>query len=468
MNLETMNKPTHCKRSWWWRLKVYILFPLLFLCVTALTVLAVYVFRELRGQWQFVDLVNKLEEEQIPTKTKDLVAIHEAATSTNNTDAWLELIAQVKSAEYTQKARGLPHVDKHWTKYEGSDPFDTSAAWPDARASIRFLGRQKSLIERIHELTAKEGLAYLPINFEGEMTEHTNAKAAFGLCQLLVLDAQVAIHLHESQRALNDLISMYRIMEYVDAIPTTAAAWYSRRIRSSAIFIGRKGLEFDLYSDEQLTELRALLSQYCAIGDRWKQHHYDDLGNVIPHFMNPAWPKHPERRYPMRGHDGLFLVNLYTDLAQIPTDDWKQFYEAVQGKMPGVIARFRSWEAPIDLRLSNAILEPMEGLAADFIDDAQLHKQALTGIAIRLYQHEHGSFPTTLAELPAFESNMLAFGDVPFGYARTDTGVVLWGSEVTQYHQELSPTLPTTDDGSKEVDINRCYVWFFEESQPPE
>lgn len=467
MTSEILPKPARRKRSWWWRLKVYVLFPLLFLCLTSLTVLAVYVFRELRGQWQFVELVNKLEQEGIPTKTKDLVAIHEAATSTTNTEAWLELMAQVKSDEYTQSARGLPHVDKPWSDYEGLDPFDTSATWPDAKAAIRFLKQQQTLLERIHALTTIEGLVYLPIKFEGEMTEYGSVKDAFKLCKLLMLDAQVAIHLHESQRALNDLISIYRIVEYVDAIPTNSAAWYSKKIRSSAIFIGRKGLQSDLYSDEQLAELAAHFTEYCAIGDRWKQYHYHELGNVIPHFMNPAWPTHPERRYPMRGHDGLFLVSLYAELAQTPTDDLKQFFEAIQGKMPGVIARFRSWEAPIDLRLSNAMLEPMEGLAAHFIDDALLHRQVLTGIALRLYQHQHGAFPKSLAELPAFESNMLAFGDVPFGYARTDTGVVLWGSEINLHHQELSPTLPITDDGSKEADTNRCYVWFFEESQPP-
>lgn len=452
------------KRSWWWRLKVYVGFPLLILVLTTMVLGGVYTVREIQGQWEFVRLVTKLEKQGIPTKTEDLVAIYEGTTSTKDTEVWLDLMNQIKSAEYKDGARGLTHVDKSWDEYEGLDPFDTSATWQDADTSMNFIAQQQELIQRIHELAAEEHIVRLPVKFEGVLTELTSVKDALELCRLIMLDAQVAIHLRESQRAINDFTTIYRIMERVDAIPATYASWYSKLIRKEAIFIGQKGIQSDLYSDKQLKELDAILSEYSIIGNRWKQYHHRELGNIIPHFMNPAWPNNPGSKYPIRGHDGLFLVNLYVELAEIPADDWKHFYGAVQAKMPDVIARFRSWEAPIDLRLSNAILEPMEALAAMFINDSQLHRQARTGIAIRLYQHQHGSFPNSLAELPPFESNMLAFGDSPFGYSRTDTGVVLWGTVVNMKNQLISSTLPVTDDGSEEADMNRPYVWFLEES----
>ena len=457
-------EPTRRKRSLWWRLIRYTGYLLLLLVSLSVVLGGVYTVRELIGQWQFVRLVTELKKQGIPTTADDLVAIHEATTSAQNTEAWVDLMRQVTSSEYKELASGLPHVDKSWDEYEGLDQFDTSATWQDATASIHFVEQHQELIRRIHELSAAEDLVRLPIKFEGIATELASVTDTLELCRLLVLDAQVAIHLRESQRAQNDLTAIYRIVKYVDATPAWFAHWYSRIIRKEAIFIAQKGLQSNLYSDNQLAELDAIFSEYCMIGNQWRQCHHHEIGNVIPHFMNPAWPQNPGSKYPIRGHDGLFLISLYVELAEIPTDDLKQFFEAIQAKMPSVIARFRSWEAPIDLRISNAILEPMEGLATSFINVAQLHRQVRHGIALRRYQYQHGMFPNSLAELPAFESSMLAYGETPFGYGRTENGVVLWGALVDMRKQLISPTLPVTDDGSEEADGIRPYVWYLEAS----
>lgn len=457
-------EPMRRKRSLWWRLIRYTGYSLLFLVSLSVVLGGVYTVRELIGQRQFVRLVTELKKQGIPTTADDLVAIHEATTSAQNTEAWVDLMRHVTSSEYQELASGLPHVDQSWNKYDYLDPFDTSATWQDASASIHFVGQHQELIRRIHELAAAEDLVRLPIKFEGAVTDLASVRNAIALGGLVLLDAQVAIHLRESGRAFDDFVTINRIAKVVEATPTTFALGSSIVLRMKTLAIVQKGLEVDLFVEDQLREVDLILADNCDIGERWKLAHHLDLGAYIPHFMNPAWPNNPGSKYPIRGHDGLFLVNLYVELAEIPTDNWEQFYAEVKAKMPGVRSRYRSWTARLDLILSNVFLEPMETVAVMHITHAQLHRQARFGVALRLYQRQNGSFPNSLAELPAFERNMLAFGDSPFGYCHKEKGVVLWGAHAAMNDQKISPTVPVIDDGSKESNVNRPYVWYLEAS----
>lgn len=329
-------EPTRRKRSLWWRLIRYTGYLLLLLVSLSVVLGGVYTVRELIGQWQFVRLVTELKKQGIPTTADDLVAIHEATTSAQNTEAWVDLMRQVTSSEYQELASGLPHVDQAWNKYDYLDPFDTSATWQDASASIHFVEQHQELIRRIHELSAAEDLVRLPIKFEGAVTDLASVRNAIALGGLVLLDAQVAIHLRESGRAFDDFVTINRIAKVVEATPTTFALGSSIVLRMKTLAIVQKGLELDLFVEDQLREIDLILADNCDIGERWKRAHHLDLGAYIPHFMNPAWPNNPGSKYPIRGHDGLFLVNLYVELAEIPTDNWEQFYAEVKAKMPGV------------------------------------------------------------------------------------------------------------------------------------
>lgn len=459
--METIAKPQSTfslTRIWRW-----FGIPLLVIGVVFTLFRGGYSIREWQGRWRFTQAVDKLEQQGIAASSKSIEAKYHSTTSDIDTLAWQELFEQLESPEFLESARGVPNFDTSVQVDDWEDSFDTSKNWKYAAASIRLVDSQRDMLQRIRELSAAPQPVRFPIQFESMNTLLPEVQNSRGLARLVWLDAQVAIHLGDSQRAYEDFVTLHHIVRHVDAVPFSICFLVSNSYKRMALSIVQKGLEQDLFTDQQLKSIDEVLAANCDIGDRWREACERELGMAAPVFIEPALAAEKEARMlPTRGHDGVYFVDMMTKLAEIPTDDWDVFYTAVGQQETEFDKDVRSWWGRIDLILTGLLAPAQKSLAEVNITFAQHYRQARHGVALRRFQHEHGAFPQSLTELPPFDKDMRGFKQQPFGYSVTPKGATLWGGPFSGKSPMISSTIPPTDQQTSESVDNRGYVWNFE------
>lgn len=422
-----------------------------------------YTLREWQGQWKLTQVIEDLESKGIDTNSEAIELAYHANTSEKDAQAWLDLLAKMDSVEFKEAAQGVPNFDSSVETDEWGDNFDTSATWKYAQVSIQFVERQQDLIHRIRELAAAPQPVRFPIRFASLNTLLPEVQNSRGLARLLWLDAQVALHLGDSQRALDDFIALHNLSRHVEAVPFAICLVVSKAFKSMALTIAQEGIEQDLFSDQQLQDIDDVLARNCDIGDEWNAYCERELGMCIPVFLDPALASEKSKKpLPARGHDAIYFINMLTQLADTPTEDWELFYKTVSQQELKFNEDVRSWWGRVDLVLTGLFLPAMTTLADSSIDTAQHYRQARYGVALRLFQHKHGKFPQSLAELPPFDRSMSAFKQQSFGYVLTPKGATLWGGKFKGNNPLISPTIPPTDQQTQESLDNRGYVWSLE------
>lgn len=422
-----------------------------------------YTLREWQGQWKLAQVIEDLESKGIDTNSEAIELAYHANTSEKDTQAWLDLLAKIDSVEFKEAAQGVPSFDSSVETDDWDDSFDTSANWKYAQVSIQFVERQQELIRRTRELAAAPEPVRFPIRFASLNTLLPEVQSSRGLARLLSLDAQVALHLGDSQRALDDFIALHNLSRHVEAVPFAICLVVSKAFKSMALTIAQEGIEQDLFSDQQLQDIDDVLARNCDIGDEWNAYCERELGMCIPVFLDPALASEKSKKpLPARGHDAIYFINMLTQLADTPTEDWELFHKTVSQQELKFNEDIRSWRGRVDLVLTGLFVPALTTLADSSIDRAQHYRQARYGVALRLFQHKHGKFPQSLVELPPFDRGMSAFKQQSFGYVLTPKGATLWGGRFKGDNPLISPTIPQTDQQTQESLDNRSYVWSLE------
>lgn len=459
--METPLKPEPIFRPM--RIVKFFGIPLLVIgCVVGLIRVG-YTLREWQGQWKLSQVIEDLKSKGISTNSEAIELAYHANTSDTDTQAWLDLLAKIDSVEFKEAAQGVPNFDSSVEIDEWGDSFDTSANWKYAQVSIPFVERQQGLVHRIRELAAAPQPVRFPIRFASLNTLLPEVQSSRGLARLLWLDAQVALHLGDSQRALDDFLALHNLSRHVEAVPFAISILVSKSFKGMALTIAQEGIEQDFFSDQQLQDIDDVLARNCDIGDEWNAYCERELGMCIPVFLDPALASEKSGKpLPARGHDAIYFIDMMTHLADIPTEDWELFYKTVSQQNVKFNEDVRSWRGRVDLVLTGLFVPALTSLSISSIDRAQHYRQARHGVALRLFQHKHGEFPQSLTELPPFDRDMRAFKQQSFGYVLAPDGATLWGGRFKGDNQLISPTIPPTDQQTQESLENRGYVWSLE------
>ena len=422
-----------------------------------------YSLREWQGRRMLSQAIEDLNQKGIPTDSESLELVYDAATSDADTEAWLDLFEKLKSPEFKEATRGIPHVDSTVELAEGEDIFDTPRDWKYSSAAIRVVDMQRAYIEQIRQLAAAPQPVRFPIYFESMNTLLPEVQDSRGLARLICLDAQVAIYLGDSQRAFDDFVTLHHLVRHVETVPFSICLLVTKSIKSMALSILQRGIEQDLFTDIQLEAIDKILLENCDIGEEWRMSCERDLGMFVPVFLDPSLTSQKKTKaLPARGHDGVFYIELMTRLAQIPTTDWDFFYKSVCEEDVRFRKEVLSWRGMIDLILTSLVAPSISTLAEISIDRAQHYRQARHGVAIRLFQHKHGKLPVSLSELSPFDPDMRAFRQQPFGYRLTPSGATLWGGKFDDDYKEIPLAIPSLDTQTIDPLYDRNYVWNLE------
>ena len=421
-----------------------------------------WTIREVQGRTAMASEMQKLTDEGFATDNDTNSKAYLESTSDEKSLQWTRVFDACNSLQFMASASGVPILDRKLEIDDFADDFDTSANWSAADVCKRFTSEQKDLLEKVRELASDPTPTYFPIVFQSTETMIPEVQSTRTVAFVLRVDAQVAIHEKDADRAFHDVRTLFALSKHVDAVPFTVPKFVGIAIRRMAIRALQKAVQIDLFAEQQLNELDKILQPYCEIGDRWRVIMSDEMTTNLPVFENPGMSMRTKTRIPARGHDAVYFIHLMRRAIEIQTDDWLHLYQNA-GKLENeMLADAKSLPKQVDLILTGILTPAFSSIAELQINESQLHRQARVAIAILLYSRRHNELPNSLSQLPDTVAALKPVGNLPFGYALVDRQSVLWGFEFSKEVQQTPSSLPVVDQPNALSLRNRALVWWFE------
>lgn len=403
--------------------------------------------------------LQKLVDEGIAVDNLAVWEIYRSRTSDEFSEDWSNLFERLRSPEFAASSAGVPTLDRRVEVDDFADDFDTSPEWAFAENCVRFTQEQSELIAQARKLAAVPEPTYFEIDFQSGDTLLPDVQSTRTVAWSLRTDSQVAMYLGDENRAFEDIVAIFGLSKNVDAVPCLVSRLAGIAVRRIGMQSLQNAIRLDLLRDDQLLEIDRLLTRYHDIDDRWQSLMIDEMSFHLPVFINPNLSMKTETFIPARGHDAVYFIDLMRRAAAIPCDDWSRLYHSSNELEMEFRQGLKSTLTSVDRIFTGVFMPPFETLAASLINDAQLHRQARIAIALRLYQHNHKKFPSTLGELPETVTALTPYGKKPFGYTCDDTQAVLWGFWLSPEQQQTLEQVPDTEQPNTDSSNDRQVVW---------
>ncbi len=311
----------------WWLIISIFGAPFLLIAFGLFVFRVGYTLRELSGRRAMEVELQKLVSDEYPIDDNSIDELYRSRTSADHTVEWLALFAIVESAEFKESCAGVPALDR---TVDDEAPFHAvvSQEWEYADVCSTFTADSEELIEQIRVLAAAPTPTHFPIYFQSNATLLPEVQGVRQLSTIVFVDAQEAIHVRDSDRAMQDILTLYYLANHVDAVPCLVAHLVGTANRRQALQVLQTCVEHDLLQDDQLLQIDAMLEIYCDIGSRWQTFIGEELALSLPAFANPAIVMERSGTLPARGHDAVFYIGLMRRAMKLGTEDWSSFYSA--------------------------------------------------------------------------------------------------------------------------------------------
>lgn len=455
----TGSTPRKRSRVGWGLFLTFIVAPVVIVATAGLVLGIAWNIREAQGRKAMQVELARLEDEKISTTCEGLSHSYGEQTTDEFAEDWEVLFHALRSFEFEESKRGVPDFDPALEVESFEENFDISAQWKDAENSVRFVEDNQKWITLARRLASEPKPNRFPLVFQSIETKLQEVQDTRTLACMLRLDAQVAMHLHDSQRAFEDTVAMVELSKHVDAVPCAISRVVGISFRKMALEALQKAIAVDLYDDSKLHQLDQLFGKYTDIGHRWKTIMQDELSGLLPVFSDPDLGKKVKREIPARGHDAVYFIGLMRMAMAIPTDDWEALYSGTIGLENELRMSTKSKFKKFDIIMTSLLMPSLRGLAVALINEAQSIRQARMAIAIRLYQHEHGRLPSSLEMLPKSTVSLRPYGELPFGYEASESRAVLWGFVFSESQRQTPQHVPDISQENAESINNRHVVW---------
>lgn len=461
----TENRPPKKRRVRWKLIFAIFAVPFAILIGLVFTVRIAYTIREGRGRVAMQLELQRLEESGLPVDNETMDQRYISRTSDAQTDAWLGIFDTVKSNEFKQSCEGVPLLDGRIEYDATTSILDMVEESPEFQSSLRFSQHHTQLLSQIRSLAVEPTPVYFPIIFSSLETLLQEIQDTRILVRMLYTEANVAIHLGNADRAIDDIIGIYGVSEHVRAVPGTIPYLCAMAHRSMALELINEACKRDLFSIEQLRVLDSKVLPNCEIGDKWQRVMVEEMALSLPLFSNPAMTMDkPGQVLPARGHDAIHFIELMKSSIQVPTEDLNQFMDGVLGLEDQMESLTSGVWGKIDCILTGLISPAFSMLACVFINDAQNHRLARVAISLRIYARTQGKLPTELKELPGYELLAKPAGERPFGYRVEEDQAILWGNRFSEKQRSVEATPPKKDQ-PEQVNYS-LLIWTFPRNSP--
>jgi hypothetical protein len=457
------NGYTKKRRVRWWLIFSIFAVPISLILATVFVFRVGFTIREIQGREAMKVELRKLNEDGISIDDHELMKCYRGRTSQEQTESWSKVFESLNSPEFSTSSSGIPVIDRSVALNPFADEFDTSSDWEFLEKCIRFTDEQSELIQTIRSLALAPEPCYFPVAFQSTQTRLPESQNLRMAAWLLRLDAQVAIHRREQSRAFDDIVALFELSKHLDAMPFLVSKLVGNAVRRMALQSLQSAIRIDLLPYEQLLEIDRIVDRNCDIDDRWRTLMLDELSVSLPNFVDPNRTMQTKTAIPARGHDAVYFIRLMRSATSVATNDWPILYRSSIELDSKLMKDAGSSLKRIDLILSGLLVPAFSSVAAVMINDAQLHRQARLAIALRLHQHQQGSLPQTLDELPNTVAKLTPYGEKPFAYSLQDGRAVIWGFWLSRTQQQTPIEIPDTAQPIAVTLDNRAIVWWLDE-----
>ena len=449
------------KRIRWWLIFSIFAIPFFVIGSVIFVFRVGWTIREFEGRNAMASELQKLIVDGFATSNERISIEYFERTSNQATLDWTKVFEECHSLPFAASTSGVPTLDRKVEIDDFLDDFETSSDWAFAEVCIRFAREQKNLIDQVRHLSFAPTPTYFPIDFQSFETLLPEVQSLRTVACMLRIDAQVAMHQNDTERAFQDILTLFALSKPADAVPFTVSRLVGISIRRMALRALQKAIEQDLLTEPQLLELDRIVENHCDIGDRWRVTMSDEMASSLPVFANPNMSMRTNKRIPARGHDAVYFIGIMRRAIEIPTDDWQILYNSSGELESEILKDSKSITKQVDLILTGILAPAFQSLATALINESQLHRQARIAIAIRMYSREHNKPPIDLSQLPEQVRTLKQFGNLPFGYTVVNQKAVLWGFELSKEVQQTPLVQPDVDSPNAQSLLNLERIWRF-------
>ncbi len=227
---------------------------------------------------------------------------------------------------------------------------------------------------------------------------------------LLWLNGQVAAYDGDSKQVISSVEALQGCARALHGEPILVSQLISIAIESEAIDLLRRGVQADLFDENELTQLLANTLSKTEISPQWKFAMQGERGFVLPVFENPALADVSSvRKLPGRWRDAVNYLDFMDEVLAVPDDDVDRFVtdlNALEMKLTqklkgGLLER-------LDLLLTSIMAPSVGSCGNAFARQATQYRMASQALALRLYQRRNGRLPQSLSEIDQMDVNGIA------------------------------------------------------------
>lgn len=427
--------------------------PLLLIALIVLMIVG----RESSGKRQLQDKIAALKAAGLPYDNDSLDQYYQQQTTPQHTQRWLTALKTLSSPELQQSALGVPQFDG---KVQQDVP-RPGQAWdePTETATRKFLEQWRDLHQEIHALSLQAEPVRFPINFAGVDTALNHVQEMRQAARLLALKGRVALRDNNSpevEQAIEGMLGMSHVLKQ-DAFIVSQLVVIA--IDGISLNLLQDGLRSDVLQPAELHKLLPSILAQIEIGDSWRTGMIGERAYALTAFNNTA--QVVGATIPGRSRDALLYLEFAQRAIELPTNNLDEFRAEAQ-----------KLEEDLNQRISGSLLGQFDAImtqtlrpayraAADAnVRRAIQHRLAAVAIGLRLYQQQHGRFPSSLAELSQLELGLEQLGPgvgKSFGYRIDSSGMSQVWSHNLREPGDAIPLQPY--DTSNPESNDAMWVW---------
>ncbi len=423
--------------------------PILLIGV-AVTLLA---WRESAARGRLEERVAAIRDAGMPVDQASLNAFYQSQTSSEQTEAWEQLLDELKSEAFQSSTAGVPNFDGKLQKDKHfAAPGDP---WEYEKRTREFLDQWSELHDRAMwlSLKAKPTRWDAVLSFNGDLTRTQELRSVE---RLLSLRGQLAMYDSDSAATTRAINALWRLPTVAAGEPFLISQLVRAAIGGKATVLLKNALEQGVLRQHEIEMLLPQVLEGTTVGDAWRMGMIGERALALPVIRGDSVEEgYPVSSLPFRSSDANYYLDITDRMIEISSDDPVELYNAAR-KLDDELGLERanmSLLEMFDTMLSTSVVPSLSNVAVVHSTSAFQNRLAALAMGARLYEYQHGELPEKLVDVVEYgadSAELMPPGGQPFGYRRDESGsAVLWGFEVSASTQGAVPQSPPVKAASQ-------------------
>ncbi len=251
-----------------WGCGLLVGIPILLFVVVAV----LFMGRERSASRQVAQRLAKLDADGMPIDDASMKRFSRERTSPKDTQAWLSVFAELQSQSYKQSTSGVPSLDLLW-----------SLRFPRRVKSGRLMIKRLAIFfhkwSAVHDTTVQLALKQLqpgakPVElidvFQSIETQLPNTQNMREAAAMLWVRGKVAAYDGDGRQLKQSIEALQGCARTLYGEPILISQLVSMAIDSMAIDLLRRGVQGDIFSEAELTELLTNTLSKTEISPQWR------------------------------------------------------------------------------------------------------------------------------------------------------------------------------------------------------